>query len=252
MLRVEEGPVSSLGSALLHPSRERAHSSPATSEVFLKPGPSRCGTQRGVPTATRDLAFVAQGGQGFAKAMAVRRGSGLSPGSHAVCHLPGAPWAPPGWQPPPRTHSFLSAETHSEGSAGGWGPGPPHANTGTQLLGHPPHLPPVSTSPQLCPLRFPELLGPACQPAPRRCPLSMGDTDREAQEEPLVPGLSPAAWWNCPAFSSLQQPAAHTGLSPATSTPTFCQGELRNLQLHRTEAKAMAKARWPHNLSGTC
>lgn len=116
---MEEGPVSSLGSALLHPSRERAHSSPATSEVFLKPGPSRCGTQRGVPTATRGLAFVAQGGQGFAKAMAVRRGSGLSPGSHAVCHLPGAPWAPPGWQPPPRTHSFLSAETHSEGSAGG-------------------------------------------------------------------------------------------------------------------------------------
>lgn len=60
----------------------------------------------------------------------------------------------------------------------------------------------------------------------------MGDTDREAQEEPLVPGLSPAAWWNRPAFSSLQQPVAHTGLSPATSPPPpFCQGELRNLQL---------------------
>ena len=119
VLRVEEGPVSSLGSALSHPSRERARSSPATSEVFLKPGPARRRTERGVPTATRGVSFVAQGGQGLAKAMAVRRGSELSPGSHAVCRLPGAPWAPPGWQPPQRTHSFLSAETHSEGLQGG-------------------------------------------------------------------------------------------------------------------------------------
>lgn len=89
--------------------------------------------------------------------------------------------------------------------------------------------------------------GRACPPARCRHPLSLGHQS-VAQEEPLVPGLSPAPGGQ-PRFGVTQQPGAHPGLGPVAS-PTPPARESWGSCHCRTEVRAKASRPW--DLSTAC
>ena len=90
--------------------------------------------------------------------------------------------------------------------------------------------------------------GRACQPARHWCPLSLGHQSG-AQEEPLVPGLSLAPGGQ-PCFVVTQQPGAHPGLGPVTSTTLPSARESWGSCRCGTEVRVKASGPW--GLSTAC